>query len=388
MKKHALQRGQTLPLIAVAAILLGAAAGFAADVGYHQYQQRVQQTATDSAALAAAAELSAGNWVQAGQRDATSNGFTAGAGPTTSVNIAHPTAPDPYASDSHAVEADITATYATFFEKLFGIGSVDVTTKAVAISDATSNLCMVALNTSGTSNIDAHSVINAPTCSIAINNSNLSIGGQSTITTQVPIQYSGRLTGSGTSTFSPSAPVQALPISDPCSQIPSCNYLQQNPPSTSGCVPFTWSASVTPGVQPYCSMTFGGNTQLEPGLYVVTGNFIANNVTLSGSGVTIVDMSSNCPNVNNATMALTAPASGDYAGMLWYDPSCNSPVTMNSGTGGLDGVLYFPKANLTMNASGPTAQVEIISGQITLNSSNTTFSAPSAGQITYPRLVE
>src|SRR6185437_15813541 len=115
MRKHALERGQTLPIVAVAALLLTAMAGFGADVGYHQYQQRIQQTATDSAALAAAAELNLGDYKTAGQNDATKNGFTAGAGAVTLVSIGTPQPSDPYNGDSSAVEADITATYPTFF---------------------------------------------------------------------------------------------------------------------------------------------------------------------------------------------------------------------------------------------------------------------------------
>lgn len=386
MRKHAHERGQTLPIIAVAALLLTAMAGFAADVGYHQYQQRIQQTATDSAALAAAAERNLGNWQTAGQNDATKNGFTAGTGATTSVSIGTPQPSDPYNSDSSAVEADITATYPTFFEHIFGVTGATVTTRAVAIANASSKWCMLALDTSGTSSINAHANVNAPDCDIAVNNSHLSIGGQSTITTASPIQYSGSLTGAGTSTFNPGTPVTALPASDPCPQIASCRYAQQNPPSTTNCQTFN-AASIVPD-QVYCSINLPNSDVTFPsGWYAVTGNFNANKATVHGDGVTFILTGSNAPNMNNATFDLTAPTSGDYAGLLFYAPNVTQPVTMNSGNGGLNGIVYFPKSNLTMN-TGTTAQVIIISGQFSLNSSDTTFSPLTSAQITYPRLVE
>lgn len=388
MKAHAFEKGQTLPLVAVTVLLLVAVAGFAADVGYHQYMQRVQQTATDSAALAAAAELTSGNWVTAGTRDAASNGFTSGAGGVTAVQIVRPIAPDPYASNPSAVEADITASYATFFENVFGIGGVPISTKAIAIANAPSNWCIVVLDTRGTTNIDAHSTIDAPNCDVSVNTPHLSIGGQSTITTNDPIQYAGSLTGAGTSTFDPAPPVQALPANDPCPQITSCQNLQQNPPASTPCQSFD-TASILPN-QIYCDMNFGNGTYTLPaGLYVIPagGHFNAGNATLNGTGVTIVDFASNNINATNATFHLSAPTSGTYSGMLFYAPNFTQSATFNSGDGGLQGILYFPKASLTLNA-GSTAMMMIITGQLTLNAANTTFTPLTSAQIVYPRLVE
>jgi len=384
MRKHAHERGQTLPIIAVAALLLTAMAGFAAEVGYHQYQQRIQQTATDSAALAAAAELNLGDWVTAGQNDATKNGFTAGSGAVTYVSVGTPRPSDPYNSDPSAVEADITATYPTFFERIFGVTGATVTTRAVAIANATSKWCMLALDTSGTSSINAHANVNAPDCDIAVNNSHLSIGGQSTITTASPIEYSGSLTGAGTSTFDPGPPVTALPASDPCPQIASCRYAQQNPPPTT-CQTFN-AASIQPN-QTYCSIDVSNQTVNFPPGWYATGDLKANKANVSGTGVTFIITGSNAPNMNNANFNVSAPTSGDYAGLLFYAPNVTQPVTMNSGNGGMNGIIYFLKSNLTMN-TGTTAQVIIISGQFSLNSSDTTFSPLTSAEITYPRLVE
>src|SRR5579884_370800 len=110
-------RGQTLPLIAISIILLAGMAGFAADVGYHQYQQRMQQTAADSAAIAGAKEKPLGDFTAAAKQDATNNGYTDNTGQSTCpsdpvvgtvcVNVYNPPqAGDAFANDGGAVEVD------------------------------------------------------------------------------------------------------------------------------------------------------------------------------------------------------------------------------------------------------------------------------------------
>ena len=54
------QRGQTLVLVALLLVVLMGLTSLAADAGYYHYQQRVMQTAADSAALAGASEITYG----------------------------------------------------------------------------------------------------------------------------------------------------------------------------------------------------------------------------------------------------------------------------------------------------------------------------------------
>src|ERR1700676_5435119 len=73
------ERGQVLPIVALALVMLMGAAAMAVDVGYLRYMQRVEQSGADSAAIAGANELGypAANDVTAAARaDAASNGFT------------------------------------------------------------------------------------------------------------------------------------------------------------------------------------------------------------------------------------------------------------------------------------------------------------------------
>jgi hypothetical protein len=188
----------------------------------------------------------------------------------------------------------------------------------------------------------------------------------------------------------PSAPVSALPVYDPCPQITACNYVKENPPATTPCSNFD-ASNIPSGGGTFCSINLNNTSvNLPPGVYVVTGDFKANNSTLTGTGVTFIDTSSNCPNIGSATLNLSAPTSGSYAGLLFYDAGCSGPMTMNGGSAlnpGLSGVIYTPNAALTMNA-GATAAIALIAGTFSLNSANTTFSPPPIGPVLKPGLVE
>lgn len=382
---RAREKGQTLPIVAIVMVVLLGAAGFAVDTGYHQYQQRAQQTATDSAALAAAADLAAGTSDASGKADAASNGYTSGSNGVT-VNVGAPATGDPFAGNAQAVQVTISVDHPTFFERVFNINKVTVTTNAVAIANADSQICMIALQTSGNSKMSGNATINAPNCDVAINSSHFVVGGQSVIDTHDAIQYSGSITGQSSATFQPGVPVPALPVADPCMQITACAYLRANPPPTTPCSTAPKTGSIPSGT--YCSFDLQGNVTLT-GQYVITGDFKANNANISGTNVTIAVMSSSGNfNSNNATFNISAPTSGNEAGMLWYVPNYTGNINMNAGDGGMTGMLYMPQANVTMNA-GAKAYFAIIAGQLSFNASNTTFSNPSGSPYaTKPRLVE
>jgi hypothetical protein len=77
---------------------------------------------------------------------------------------------------------------------------------------------------------------------------------------------------------------------------------------------------------------------------------------------------------NGSTANLTAPTTGDLAGMLFYAPSASS-ATVNGGPGALGGVLYFPKAAVTFNGSS-NAYYVLVASTLTQNGS---ISEPGPG---------
>lgn len=143
------QRGQILPLVGVCLFVLMTFAAFAIDLGYMRYQQRLQQNAADSAALAAASvyrnpspapsgctygtgSAEATEAVCAADAAAAANGF-----PPPDVTVTIPPADGGYTGDPNAVETTVTAQHNTIFSGWLVGGtspSIAVTTRAVALA--------------------------------------------------------------------------------------------------------------------------------------------------------------------------------------------------------------------------------------------------------------
>jgi uncharacterized membrane protein len=132
------ERGVVLPVVA---LCLAVSMGFAAivvDVGYLQYRQQQQRSATDAAAIAGARQLR--HTACAGQsaaqtaayREAAGNGFINGGNVT--ITVESPPRRGPYAADACAVYVTIADTAPqTFFGRFFGYPQrTPVSTQAIA----------------------------------------------------------------------------------------------------------------------------------------------------------------------------------------------------------------------------------------------------------------
>src|SRR5258708_17334247 len=152
------QLGQVLIGTAIAMVVLAGFAGLAIDMDTIRYQQRLQQTAADGAAIAGAMNLNFGSGSVAGGRGASAqNGYTdnnSGAGCTGGavgcVSVAISTsgpATGPHAGNSNYVEAIVTVVQPTYFMKIFGVNSKPVTARAVAtnVKGGTNSNCLYTL---------------------------------------------------------------------------------------------------------------------------------------------------------------------------------------------------------------------------------------------------
>jgi len=371
------ERGQALPLIAVSFVVIFGFAALAVDVGAAQYRQRMQQTATDAAAIAgaSASEYSSvsSTVTAAAAADATSNGFTSDANNTVTVNW--PPVSGNYVGNTGAVQVVITSTRPNMFGGIIGQNTSRVMTTATAILTSNGTApCVYQLNPAG--NFTANSaMVYAPTCGIIANGSSTYNSG--TITAAM-VGYAGSISVSST-TFVDASPAPSIPATDPCAQIPGCAYLTNNPPATSPCnfTNLTINGTVTLNSGVYCGgirSIAGSDVTFNPGLYVLTGDLTMSGAgTINGTGVTI-DMESGGVTLNgNGTTTLSAPTSGNYNGVLFFQRKSNTTgPTLNSGhSGSLIGALYFPGATITGNSSGD-AWTLIIGSSITLNGANLT----------------
>lgn len=376
------QRGQVIPLIAISLTVLMGFASLAVDAGYMRYEQRIQQSATDSAALAAANELafSSGAISTAATTDVEKNGFTPD-GTSIILTVTWTPATGAYAGDNSAVDVTLKVKHPAFFAGIFGAND-DVTTEAVGLLNPHAGPdCLYVLEDTSHTPING-SQVNMPTCGMIFNGA-LTVNGASVDAQTIGV--AGSITTNG-ATYAESTPAPAVQATDPCPMIAGCNYLQNNPPATSPCNYTNFrtnggtDAYLSPGV--YCgNTTFNGTTNINfnSGLYVFTGDITSNGITnYNGTGVTIVMTggSSNTVTFNGSNVNLQAPTSGNYTGMVFYAPNLGT-ATVNGGPGTMGGVLYFPKAQLTYNGTSSSYYV-VVSGKLTING-GISDSGPGAG---------
>lgn len=385
-----------MPLVAVAVVLLLAAAGLAVDVGYIRFVQRIQQTATDSAAIAGAAELNNNNATAAAKADASSNGFTDSANGVT-VTVQNPPQAGPYINNMSAVEVLITAVRPKFFERVFsGMSMVRVSTRAVGLVSANNNGCIYLLDPTQSSNFNKNQ-LSMPGCGILDNGTGSNMN-KATIDAGF-IGYAGGAPNTNGATFPHASPAPMLPAADPCNAIPGCNYLTNNPPSASGCTTLSPAnnSTISPGC--YTSLDVSSKTiTFSPGLYIINGTgggnggLNADSATLNGSGVTIYVTSSGTLAMNKSIINLNAPTSGNYKNVLFYQvPANTTDPNFNKIDGTMTGLLYFPKV-CSVNYNKSTASYTVlVFGCANFNKNGNTAGAsppPNGSIITKPVLVE
>ena len=338
------QAGQTLVFVTFGLVVLLGAAGLAIDMGYLRYQKRLQQSAADSAALAAANDLAyvpdGANLTNTATNDATLNGFT-GANVTVTVN--HPPATGPFAgaANTQYVEVLISVVQPTFFTKIFGVQSATVTARAVAL-DAAKN-CVYGLST--TAGITPPQPLSPPPpCGVI---DNLVLVGEGAVPAADPLAY-----------LQPPAPGGCLAA--------TAGLVNDGFPLPTTMNPVPLSAGN------YCggiSVSGKRSVNLGAGIYNVTGVGISftGKGTVSGSDVTFyLGGGAGTMTLNGRQgFNLVAPTTDPYAGILFYQDRTNASAATISGAGGsrFQGAFYFPGAALTLNGGGTGAAYMIFVAQ-------------------------
>jgi hypothetical protein len=365
------EAGQALIFAVVAlGILLMGFVGLGIDIGYMRYEKRAQQTAADSAAIAGAADIAYGGVSGAAQAEASSNGFgdtsgTAGcpgAVDCVAVTVNKPPLSGPHATDPQYVEVYIAKVHPTFFMRVLGINSERITARAVAttVGGGANSGCLYTLAPPSDAiegvNVNGAVTLNAPTCGV-VDNGNFNTKGNAltfnTGTFGIAGDWSksgpgGTVTCSGSSTC-PTA-TNMPTAGDPLAGLIS-------PPAVGAPVAFN-PASIVPG-STYNGISIPANSTVTfpAGTYVVSGgNFsIGANSTVLGTGVTFYFTNgSTITATGTPNIQLSAPNSGTYAGVLFYqNPSdTNGPSLGGNSASFFQGALYFPSAQLTFFGNG------------------------------------
>ncbi len=381
----------TLPVI-IGGIALGT------DAGKWYFTKRNQQNATDTAALAAGYDIygtpSQTTMYYTARGELTRNGLdvskitlTANFPPTTGA----------YTTSNYAVEIIAQQADTRYFSKLAMGSNPTIRTRAVALRQPAGEACVLALETIQDDALlfTGSTTINLTDCVAAANSTDssaITLSGNATVNVDSLYTAGGYSVG-GSSDLNTDTPptTHGAPITDPYSNlsIPSYSGCDQNNYNTNSTV------TLNPGV--YCNGLWAKSNAritLNPGTYIIDrGNFKANaGAQITGTDVTIILTSSTGSGYANldvnggGTISLSAPTSGAYKGVLFYQDK-NAPVVMNANkingnsSTNFTGAVYFPKQELEFSgntSSGGGGCTKIVALYITFTgNSNLTSSCPS-----------
>ena len=390
------RRGFVLVTMIASLTIVLAFLGLAVDVGYEQYMKVRMQAAADAAALGGARELAASgtaNLVSAARGDADTNGFTHGVRSVT-VTVNNPPSTGYSTSNGTAVEVIISQTIPTFFMQVLGISSGTVRARAVAQTvGGGASSCFYALNPTMNSAFSVSNGVNvSSSCGIIIDsNSNTALTATGGARLTAPsISVVGKYTVNNGATISPNPTTGAAKVSNPFASLPtpsvgSCNYTNY----TAG---GGQTVTLNPGV--YCggiNIANGVTATFNAGTYILKGGgfVLGGGARVTGTGVMFYNTYATGYSygpinfANGTTETFTAPTTGTYAGILFFQDPTVSGGGASSLAGGtsanLTGTLYFPTTSLSFS-NGAGAQYTIIvadsvsfTGGVTLNNNYTSL---------------
>ena len=354
------ESGQVLVLSALTMTCLLGLLGFATDVGTLLVERREMQTATDSAAIAGAAEakyaVADGTTVAAvAKAAAAQNGFTDGSnGVTITVNGTTGPLHGPNIGKSNYVEVIIQESAPVFFMKLFGFGSMNVAARAVAGQTPSKN-CIYSLGPSGTDiSITGSATLTLAGCNMLVDSSSPSAVSDvgSAIITANSVGIVGGYSITGPGSISPAPVTGMTAVGDPLSYLPEPTI----PGTCSSAVTFSGSSTyaLSPGCYAGLSVTGSGTLNLSPGLYIFTGNVsLSGSSIINGTGVTLYT-TGGTRMTGSGVMNLTAPTSGTYNGILFFQSRTDTQSISFTGSAGanVQGIIYAPSAGLNFAGSG------------------------------------
>jgi hypothetical protein len=385
------QRGQVYPLFGFLLLSMMALSSLTIDMGYYRYQERLQQTATDSAALAGgqAAVFPSPNAQNAAFADASTNGFSS---PNATVSI-DPNYSDAYTASNAAVKVTITRSYPKWFSGFFGSGTQAVGTSAVAALAETGNGCITQLDPNGTLTLNGQK-FNGAGCSILANGTMDCHGGDYTTISGITVNITDN---AGLSCKNgPNVGYTNL-INDPCPYITGCQAMAGiTDPATLhlSCLPSSTctnpTCTSTPATPPpggtatagcYSNMTFNSNVTFDCGPYTFLNNVgIGSGDLTSSNGATFYIGSGTVTlgqDFGSASSLFSAPSSGPYAGLLFYQPAANTSTLTVGANIYTQGMWYFPSAQYTENGHHTHEYIgDVVFASITYNGSNTTIIYP------------
>jgi Flp pilus assembly protein TadG len=337
------RRANVAILFAVTMPMVIGGAGLGVETGYWYFRALRLQSATDTAAYAAAIEARAGSSKSAMATAASAivaqNGYDA-----TALNL-QVIYPYVMPGGGSAVQVVVTAPEERFFSKVLSEAPVTITKAAIARFETAASACVLALDPSASKSVlvAGSSQLTLTGCNLMANSiASDAVYSQGDGTLKTPCIMSGGgavLTAGVTLTECKSAMTNLPPVADPFKSVPKPLYSDTCNKST--------GATLKPGL--YCGgLSLKDEVTLDPGVYVIDGGTLKINANsiVKGSGVTFYLTNNATVDINGtAQVTLAAPTTGDYSGMLFFgDPVNHDGSNKFNGTPSskLTGAIYFP----------------------------------------------
>ena len=406
------EEGQAVVLVVVAmSIFLFGALGLAIDGGQMYAQRQMAQTAADAAAQAGIMSIFDGTNATstypfgtgtppiASSTCTTTDGRTPcvyarynGFGGTTAdtVTLSFPAAVSGVTLTSAGVPAfavTVQRTLKTRLIRLLGAAATSsITAKATAgLVGTVSSKCVYVLNPSAQNAFQATngSAVTLNGCGLAIDSTNadaMTVSGGSTVTASA-ISVAGGYSFSGGGSSTPTPTTGVGPAVDPFASLPAptvgaCNFTNYSPGYGS------WT--LNPGVycgdatHPGINLSSGSTAVFNPGIYIIKGGGVSlTNATNTGNGVmfylTGTNVSYGSVTISNGAAAtLSAPPSGVYTGVLFYQDRSITSSNNGSFSGGvnmlLTGTLYFPTTGVVVsNGASSNSVMGIVAANVSFS---------------------
>ncbi|MCL5429268.1 MAG: pilus assembly protein TadG-related protein [Chloroflexi bacterium] len=369
------ENGQVIIIIALLLIAIFGVAAVVVDGTRLYAARRTTQNGADNSALAAALALCLGADPNAAALDsAGDNGFN-NDGATNTVEINHPPLSGPKAGDDEFIEVIITSSVDGAFSQVIYPGLLEASARAVGHCSGaggppggnngiivldSDNSC--AFNATGNGSI----TVNGGGIQVDSNNftSAACATGNAQVNAATSISIVGGVRTTGNADFDPTPTTGAPALGDPLSGLAA--PLKPGGSCTSFSIGSNNSATIDPGL--YCSISASGNAilTLNPGIYYVDGgNFsVSGNASLTANEVMIYMEDGDFSISGNGNFDISAPASGDYQGMMLFMAQANVSTISITGNGMVSttGTIYgaLSTGNLTGNGANTVLNAQLI----------------------------
>lgn len=370
-RQFRLRSGVTLIWTAIALLLLIGLAGLVCDLAYVTIINHQLQNAADAASLAGAqwvtadltqARLAATNMaannsaggsavqladgdIVFGYYDRTARTFT----PTT-------TSPNAVSVTASRTSNSLGGGVPLFFGNIFNVSTVDLQRSAIAMTDGIAAGLIIldkhadgALTLKGSGSSDKITVTNGGVLVNSDSANAVSANGNSMINSQDVYLVSGQsLSGH----LGPTDEQHKLPgpITDPLASVPdvvvSSLPVRVYPQNT---------VNIQAGYYP-SGLPVSSNLMLAPGIYAIKGD-LNKNVTGTGVMIYLIDGT-----LGDATINISPPTSGPYAGISIFQARNNSTSCTYTGNNQVDieGTVYMPAAHLELRGTPDTFSNQLI----------------------------